>query len=68
MEDDFKTWVTTSIFWESKDDLNFLKMEDNINKNANLTNSTGNLTITTTKNILAQMKKSTLIGCDMIVN
>jgi hypothetical protein len=30
--------------------------------------STGNLTNITTKNILAQMKKSTLIGCDIIVN
>ena len=30
--------------------------------------STGNLTNTTTKNILAQMKKSTLVGCDIIVN
>jgi hypothetical protein len=30
--------------------------------------STGNLTNTTIKNILAQLKKSTLIGCDIIVN
>ena len=30
--------------------------------------STGNLTNNTSENILAQMKKSTLIGCDIIVN
>jgi hypothetical protein len=51
-----------------EDNLIFIKMEDDLNKSANLTNSTGNLTNTTTKNILAQMKKSTLIGCDIIVN
>ena len=36
--------------------------------NVNQQHSTGNLTNTTTKNILAQRKKSTLIGYDIIVN
>ena len=36
-------------------------------QNAILTNSTAQHN-TTTKNILAQMKNSTLIGCDIIVN
>jgi hypothetical protein len=34
----------------------------------NQQHSTGNLTNTMTENILAQMKKSTLIGCDIKVN
>jgi hypothetical protein len=40
-------------------------------KNAILTNSTesiGNLTNTITEKNLAQLKKSTLIGCDILVN
>ena len=43
----FFKWKTTS-FW---------KMEDDQKQNAFLTNSTGNLTSATTKNILAQLKK-----------
>jgi hypothetical protein len=43
-------------------------MEDDLKKITILTNSTGNLTNTTTKTILAQFKKSTLIGGDIIVN
>ena len=65
-------------FLKVEDDLIFIQMEDDLKINAILTNSTeqhsaaqrstGNLTNTTTKNILAQLKKSTLIGCDIIVN
>ena len=58
-----------------EDDLIFLTMEDELNffengrrtqkkwgKNEILTNSTGNLTNTTTKSILAQLKKNTKLA------
>ena len=57
-----------------EDDLIFLTMEDELNffengrtqkkwgKNEILTNSTGNLTNTTTKIILAQLKKTTKLA------
>ena len=46
-------------------------MEDDLKKmqfEPTAQRSTGNLTNTTTKDILAQLQKSTLIGCDIIVN
>ena len=59
------------IFWEMEDKLIFL-MKDNLQFffkcNVNQQHSTDNLTNKTTKNILAHLKKSTLIGCDTIVN
>ena len=80
MEDDliFLKIEDYLIFLTVKDDLHFLKMEDYlifiqmeddlIKCNFNQQRSTGNLTNTTTKNILAQLKRSTLIGCDITVN
>ena len=71
IEDDlnFLTLKDDLNFLKMEDDLNFIQMEDNLKKcNFNQQHSTGNLTNTTTKNILAHLKKSTLIGCDIIVN
>ena len=56
-----------------KDDLKKIIKKLKTTSKKNQTNfsqqrSTGNLTNTTTKNILAQLKKSTLFGCDIIVN
>jgi hypothetical protein len=56
-----------------EDDLIFISMEDDLQKSSILTNSieqysTGNLTNTKTKKKLAKLEKSTLIGCDILVN
>ena len=58
-------------FLTLEDDLKFTKMEGDLKKTQfkpKAQRSTGNLTNTKNKNILAQMKQSTLIGCDIIVN
>ena len=75
----FFKWKMTSTKQQIEDDPNFcLQKKDNFTKlkngrrplylNALFIHSTGNLTNTTTTNMLAQSKKSTLIGCDIIVN
>ena len=66
MEDNLKKkiWKTTSFLLKIKDELNFLTLEGDLN----YLKIEDDLTNTTTKNIKAQFKKSTLIGFDIIVN
>ena len=80
MEDDlilFKMKDELNVFLQKKYDLNILKMEDDLNKNAIFTNSTaliveGNITNKQQPKIDWRNSKklpiSTLIGCDIIVN
>jgi hypothetical protein len=52
---------------QKKDDINIIKngIRPHLKKNVVLTNSAGNLTNSTTQNILEQFKKSTFIGRDI---
>jgi hypothetical protein len=75
----FFKWKMTSTKQHIEDNLNFwLQKKDNFTKLKNgrrplnlyalFIHMTCNMTNTTPKNMFAQSKKSTLIGCDIILN